>query len=524
MGNDFETSLINRIPIVALTMDAEKVYQRRWVILGILSLSLIITFLNNVTLNVAIPELSEDLRVDNTEIQWIIDAYIIVFGGLLLVMGALGDKFGRKRALLLGLVIIGVVSGSTAQLADSSEDLILARGLMGVGAALVMPATLSLIVVIFPKEERGKAVGVWVAMAGIGNPLGLIVGGYLVEAYDWRWVFWINPPLTALAIVCAIALIPDSKDDNDIPLDPVGSVLSILALTSIMYAIIEAPELGWTSMETIGIGLCGICLLVVFIWWESSIDYPLLSMVFFRDSRFTMGLVAITLAFFVMFTFMFTQMLHFQYVRGHSPFEASLRFLPLPLGLMPAAVNSDRLCRKFGNNNVVSAGLALVSIGMLIFTTVEVDTPYFRLALIFMLLGAGMGLAMAPSTTLVMDSIPHDKAGVGSATNDTSRELGGAFGIAIGGSVLNEIYQSSLVVPDGLDGFSDQVTSSFPAAIGIGKELVLQGNPMGNQLIENANVAFMDGMTGSAVVLALVALINSIFVKLYMPRRSASGD
>jgi len=500
-------------------MDAETVHQRRWTILGILSLSLIITFLNNVTLNVAIPELSEELRVDNAEIQWIIDAYILVFGGLLLVMGALGDKFGRKRALLLGLLIIGIVSGSTAQLADSSEDLILARGLMGIGAALVMPATLSLIIVIFPAEERGKAIGVWVAMAGIGNPLGLLVGGYLVEAYDWRWVFWINPPLTAIAIISAIALIPDSKDDNDVPLDPVGSILSILALTSILYAIIEAPELGWSSNEVVGIGLVGVSLLLAFIKWESSISNPLLSMEFFNDNRFTMGLIAITLAFFVLFTFMFTQMLHFQYVRGHSPFQASLRFLPLPLGLMPAAVNSDRLCQKFGNNNVVSFGLALVSIGMLIFTTVEVETPYYRLALIFILLGAGMGLAMAPSTTLVMDSIPHDKAGVGSATNDTSRELGGAFGIAIGGSVLNQIYQDTLKIPNGLEQFSNQVANSFPAAISIGRELQLQGNPLGGQLIENANIAFMDGMTGSAMVLAVIALINAILVKLYMPTR-----
>jgi len=502
----------------------QEVHDRRWVILAIMSLSLVITFLNNVTLNVAIPELSSDLGVDNTEIQWIIDAYIIVFGGTLLVMGALGDRFGRKGALILGLLIIGVVSGGTAQYATSSDELIMARGVMGLGAALVMPATLSVIIVVFPPEERGKAVGIWVAMAGIGNPLGLLAGGYLVESFDWRWVFWINPPLTAVAIFLALLLVPDSKDESGVPLDPVGSILSVAALTTLLYAIIEAPDRGWGSVEVLVSAAVGLGLTFLFFRWENTTEYPMLPMGFFKDRGYTMGLTAIALAFFVMFTFMFTQMLHFQFVRGHGAFEASLRFLPLVLGLMPAAVNSDRLSARFGSNNVVAGGLTLVAVGMMIFTTVEVDTEYIRLALIFVLLGAGMGLTMAPSTTLVMDAIPYDKAGVGSATNDTSRELGGAFGIAIGGSVLNEIYQNSMVVPEGLESVSAEVTASFASAIGLGRQLEASGNVIGTQLIENASSAFMDGMTGTAVVLAIVSFVNAILVKLYMPARSVGVE
>ncbi|SVD72591.1 uncharacterized protein METZ01_LOCUS425445, partial [marine metagenome] len=209
--------LFDMLPLLHLSMDSEVVYQRRWLILGILSLSLVITLLNNVTVNVALPELSKDLGADNTELQWIMDAYVVVFGGMLLVMGAFGDRFGRKPALLAGLLIVGVVSAATAQYATTSEEVILARALMGLGAALVMPATLSIIVVVFPPEERGKAIGIWVGMAGIGAPLGLLVGGWAVENFDWRAVFWVNPPVIALAMVLGITMVPNSRDERRVP-------------------------------------------------------------------------------------------------------------------------------------------------------------------------------------------------------------------------------------------------------------------------------------------------------------------
>jgi EmrB/QacA subfamily drug resistance transporter len=507
-------------------MRSESIHRRRWIILGIMSLSLVITLLNNVTVNVALPELSKELGADNTELQWIMDAYVVVFGGLLLVMGAFGDRFGRRHALLVGLAIVGLVSALTAQYATTSEQVIGARAMMGFGAALVMPATLSVIIVVFPPEERGKAVGVWVGMAGIGAPIGLLVGGWAVESYDWRAVFWINPPIIALAMVLCILLVPNSRDERETPMDPIGSVLSIGALGLVLYAIIEGPSLGWASYEVLGFGGMGLILTIVFVRWERQAEHPMLPMEFFENKGFSLGLIAISLAFFVMFSFMFTQMLHFQLVRGLSAFDAALKFLWLPLGLMPSAANSDRLCEKFGSNNVVSFGLVLIGTAMLIFTTVDGETGYSILALIFFLIGVGMGLTMAPSTTMVMDSIPHDKAGVGSATNDASREVGGAFGIAIVGSAVNEIYQREMVVPLGLEGQSGVVSQSFPAAIRIGNEMVAQGNMLGMELIANAQYAFVEGMTGAAAISSLVAIINAVLVKLYMPKSSGSkaGD
>ena len=492
----------------------DEVYERRWAILAVMSLSLVIVILNNVTLNVALPELSKELKADNTDLQWMVDAYALIFGGTLLVMGAIGDRFGRKPALQLGLIMVAITSGATAMYASTSEHVILARAVMGLGAALVMPATLSVVVVVFPSEERGKAVGIWAAMAGAGAPIGLIVGGWSVENYGWEMVFWINVPVIILALILGFFLVPNSKDSQKRPLDLFGSLLSIGALLSILYAIIEAPNVGWTSTETLGIGALGLFLTFAFIKWERTTEHPMLPISLFGKMGFTMGLVAISLAFFVMFSFMFTQMLHFQLVRGHTPLAAAIRFIPLPLGLMPAAANSDKLVAKFGNNNVVALGLALVCAGMLLFTTVEVGTEYLRIALTFFILGLGMGLTMAPSTTLVMDSIPEDKAGVGSATNDASREVGGALGIAIGGSVLNQIYQDKLVIPEGMEAYSTVLTESFPAAMRIGLE-------MGNtDLIHNARLAFMDGMVGSAMVSAGIALITAILVKLYMPGKT----
>jgi EmrB/QacA subfamily drug resistance transporter len=381
-----------------------------------------------------------------------------------------------------------------------------------------MPATLSIVIVVFPREERGKAIGIWTMMAGIGAPIGLLVGGWAVENYDWQMVFLINIPIILLALSLGLIFVPNSKDSKKTPLDPVGAILSIAALGTILYAIIEAPSLGWTSSEMILISGLGIILTYMFVKWERKAEYPMLPIGFFKFNGFSLGLIAIMLASFVMFSFMFTQMLHFQLVRGHTALEAAVRFLPLPLGLMPAAANSDRLSAKFGSNNVISMGLVLMTAAMAIFTTVEIDSEYIRLACIFLLLGFGMGLTLAPATTVVMDSIPSDKAGVGSATNDASREVGGALGIAIGGSVLNEYYQRNMEVPVGLE-LGNIPLESFPAAMQIGAELIEGGNILGLTLIENAQHAFMEGMIASATVMGVMAIAAAILVKLYMPSK-----
>ena len=494
----------------------------RWVVLGVMSLSLVIVMLNNVTLNVALPDLSTDLGADNSELQWIMDAYALVFGGTLLVMGALGDRFGRKGALQIGLITVGAASAWTAFFADSSTDVILARATMGLGAALVMPSTLSVVLVVFPPEERGKAIGIWAAMAGVGAPIGLLVGGWAVETYDWEMVFLINVPIILIALIAGAVIVPRSKDDEERPLDMVGAVLSVVALGCLLYAIIEGPSLGWTDSEVLGTFTLSIVAGFLFVGWQKKVEFPLLPLEFFKNHRFTIGLIAIAMAFFVMFSFMFMQMLHFQLVRGHSPFSAAIRFFPLPMGLMPAAANSDRLVAKFGRANVISMGLCLVATGLFLFTQVNIDTSYPQIAATFALLGLGMGLTMAPSTTAVMDAIPESKAGVGSATNDASREVGGALGIAIGGSVLNEVYQSTITVPASATAQTEIIQQSFPAAMTIGQRMQELGNPDGALLIASARESFIEGMVAACVVAGIVALLAAIIVKWKMPNDNIS--
>jgi len=489
----------------------------RWLILAVMSLSLVIVMLNNVTLNVALPELSTDLEADNSELQWIMDSYALVFGGTLLVMGALGDRFGRKGALQIGLVIVGTASAWTAFYADSSTDVILARATMGLGAALVMPSTLSVVLVVFPPNERGKAIGIWAAMAGVGAPIGLLVGGWAVENYNWEMVFLINVPIILLALIAGAIIVPRSRDENQRPLDVIGAILSVIALASLLYGIIEGPSLGWVDKQVLASFVVAIIAGMAFVVRQKKTEYPLLPLEFFKNQKFTLGMIAIALAMFVMFSFMFMQMLHFQLVRGHSAFSAAIRFFPLPIGLMPAAANSDKLVAKFGRPNVITTGLILVAAGLFLFTLVEIDTSYWQIAATFVLLGLGMGLTMAPSTTAIMDAIPESKAGVGSATNDASREIGGALGIAIGGSVLNEIYQNTISIPNSAMGNSGLIESSFPAAIKIGKEMLAMGNSEGGELIASARDAFIEGMVGACIVAGCVALIAAFIVKWKMP-------
>jgi MFS family permease len=336
--------------------------------------------------------------------------------------------------------------------------------------------------------------------------------------------FLINVPVILIALIAGAIIVPRSKDEQQRPLDGRGAILSVLVLGSLLYGIIEGPSLGWTNSRVVGAFATFLITIFLFIYWQKKAEYPLLPLEFFKNKSFTIGLIAISMAFFVMFSFMFMQMLHFQLVRGHSPLSAAIRFLPLPMGLMPAAANSDRLVAKFGRPNVIATGLILVALGLGLFTLVGIDTSYPQIAATFVLLGLGIGLTMAPSTTAVMDAIPESKAGVGSATNDSSREVGGALGIAIGGSVLNEIYQSTIVIPASASAQSSIIQESFPASMTIGQQMLAAGNSEGAMLIASARESFIEGMVGACVVAAIVALLAAIIVKLKMPEDDIISD
>jgi EmrB/QacA subfamily drug resistance transporter len=501
-------------------VDAEIIYRRRWLTLAVLSLSLVIIGLDNTILNVAIPTLVRELNATASELQWIVDSYILVFAGLLLTMGALGDRFGRKLALTSGLVIFGVASVFAA-FADSATTLIIARSFMGVGGALIMPATLSIITNIFTGEERGRAIAAWAAVAGLGIVIGPALGGWLLENFWWGSVFLINVFIAAAAIALGFFLVPESKDPKATPLDPVGAVLSIAGLVALVYAIIEAPGRGWTDGVVLAaFGLAAV-LLGAFLWWEYRTEHPMLQLGFFKNPRFSAASGAITLVFFAMFGTVFLLTQYLQFVLGFTPLEAGLRVMPIATMIIAAPL-SARIVEKIGTKVVVASGLTVVAIAMAWLATIDIDSGYGHVAITLVLLGLGMGSAMAPATESIMGSLPLAKAGVGSAMNDTTRQIGGALGVAILGSILASVYGNEMGpalvgLPPEAAGFAGD---SIGGAIGVASQ-VGEG---GASLIAAANQAFVDGMSSAVWVAAGIALLGAILTWIYLPARALGPD
>jgi EmrB/QacA subfamily drug resistance transporter len=497
---------------------------RRWLILAVLCFSLLVIVLDNSILNVALPAIVRELDATNTQLQWIVDSYTLVFAGLLLTAGSLGDRFGRRPALQVGFLIFGLGSLASA-LADSPETLILSRASMGVGGAFIMPATLSIITNVFPDRERGKAIGVWAATAGLAAALGPLAGGFLLEHFYWGSVFLVNLPIVLVGLIAGVFLIPDSKDPAAPRLDPFGAVLSITGLGALLFAIIEAPRHGWTDPMTLGMFAVAVILLVAFAWWELHSDHPMLDFGFFRNPRFSAASAGITLTFFAMFGSVFIYTQYLQFVLGYSPLQSGVRLLAIALPMMIVAPLSPRFVHHFGTKLVVAAGMALTTLGLLLMSFVSADTPYPQLAWRMVAMACGLALTMAPATESIMGSLPLAKAGVGSAVNDTTRQVGGALGVAVLGSVFTSIYGTRVV--DALSG-SDISTSTVDAAqdsVGGALQVATSvGGEAGRLITQSARSAFMDGLTTASRAGALVTLIGVFVILRWLPARARPRD
>jgi EmrB/QacA subfamily drug resistance transporter len=420
-----------------------QIHARRWFLLAMMCLSLVLVVMSVSGLVTAIPTMQEQLNASASEIQWILDAYAVVFAGSLLTAGALGDRFGRKRSLLVGLVVFGA-GALFAGLASSALQVIGGRAVMGIGAALVMPATLSIITTIFPPEERGRAIAVWAGFAGAGGAIGPIVSGALLESFWWGSAVLVNLPFVAATFLAIWAFAPESRDEAHTPLDPVGAVLSLVGLSALVYAIIQGGEHGWTSASVLASAVVAIVGIVTFVRWERRSAHPMLPLHLFENRRFSLGAAVITVAFFVMFGFFFLATQYLQFGRGYSPLLAGVALLPLPIVFVALSPASAALAARFGAARVIAAGLVVIAAGFALLTVVSTTTPYLVLALAFAVLGAGMGVTAAPGTGEIMSAVPLSKAGVGSAVNDTTRELGGALGIAILGSIANSAFRAGI--------------------------------------------------------------------------------
>ncbi|HEX8205018.1 MAG TPA: MFS transporter [Solirubrobacteraceae bacterium] len=477
---------------------------RRWWILGALSLALLVIGVDNTILNVAIPTIERDLGASTGAMQWIVDSYMLVFAGLLLTMGSLGDRFGRRRALFTGLVLFGI-SSTVAAFAESTDMLIAARASMGIGGALIMPATLSILMNVFPREEHAKAVGVWAAVFGLGVAVGPTGGGLLLEHFDWGAVFLVNIPIVAAALLVGSRLIPESRDPSTPPLDLPGAALSTLGLSTLVYGLIEAPSKGWAAGSTLVAFAAAAALLTAFVWRELTTEHPMLDVRLFRLPAFSAASGSLALASFALFGSIFFLTQHMQGVLGYSPLEAGVRLLPIAGGMIVAAPLSAVVAGRFGTRFTVALGMTGVAAGLAVMAVADAGNGYAPVALSMVLLSSGMGLSMAPATESVMSVLPLEKAGVGSAMNDTVRMVGGALGVAVLGSVLSTAYRG------GMDDAPAAAQESVGAALAAGRD---------GALADQAIDAFVNGMHTTAIVAAAVALSGAVLAGAFLPRRA----
>jgi EmrB/QacA subfamily drug resistance transporter len=442
----------------------------------------------------------------------VVDAYTLAFAALLLPAGALGDRYGRRATLAWGLALFAVASTGAA-FAGGIEALIAARALMGVGAAMIMPATLSLVTSVFSDpRERSSAIGAWAATAGIGVALGPVLGGLLLDRFWWGSIFIVNVPICALALLGAVKLVPESRDPTARPVDWSGACLSGVGLLALVWAIIEAPAKGWTAAPVLAAAGLAVVALAAFVVRGRRSAAPLLYFGLFREARFSAASGAIMVLFFALFGFLFLATQYLQFVLGYSPLAAGVRVLPYAAAMIGFALMSARLATRFGTRRVVVVGMTLVAVGLGVAATVTVDAGYGRLAASFVLLGAGMGLAGAPATESIMISLPPDRANVGSAVNDTTRELGGALGVAIVGSIASSIYASQL---------DDRIPGHLPATArdSLGAAVA---NAAGDAALvaDTAREAFVEAMSRASIVAALVTALGAIVAWRFLPADS----
>ena len=499
---------------------AEEGHPQRWLILGILNLSLVLIVASVSSLNLAIPSIQRALDATAAELVWINAAYALVFAGLLLPAGALGDRYGRRGALLVGLSIF--VAGSlVATVSDDPIQLIVLRGVMGVGAALTMPATLSIITVVFPPHERAKAIAIWSGFAGGGAAIGIVTSGLLLKWFWWGSVFFVNVPIALLAIVLVAAFVPTSKDEGERPLDPVGSLLSIAGLVALVYGLIEGPEFGWTDPAVIGAFVASAVLLVG--WWRVELvqDHPLLDPRLFRERRFSMGSFAITSGFLVMFGLFFILTQYLQFVLGYSPLEAAVRTLPFAATMIAIAPQGPRLADRIGKGVTIAVGMAISAVGCGFIGLLRADTDYWVIAIALVVTSAGMALMFPAATEAIVSSLPQSKAGVASAMNDTTREVGGAVGIALLGSLLSSGYRRGLgdAVDELPPGAAEAAEDNIGAALAIAAEI-----PGAEGLAATASDAFVDGMRLSMWVGAVILIVAAAVVARVFPRETVAEE
>ena len=510
-------------------------HPRRWAILAVLVVSLLIVVLDNTVLNIALPTIQKDLKATPAELVWSIDSYILVFAALLFTWGVLGDRYGRKRVLVIGLVIFAIGSAASA-FASTPGMLIGFRAIMGLGGAAVLPTTLAIITVVFPPYERGKAIGAWAGAVGAAVALGPVLGGLLLEhpqwfswitGNDWGAVFLINVPIVIVGLIGVWRIVPETRNPNPQRLDIPGLLLSIVGLTLIIYGIIDASQtLSWTAPSVLGPLFAGIAVIAVFIWYESRSDHASFDVTLFKNRGYAVSLAAVTLAFFSLSGITFTLPFYLQILRDYSTLAAGLCFLPFAIGQILAAPRSAKMVLRFGYRAVMTVGLVLVAVAMAALVFVGLTTPIWVVIVAFFIFGFGMGNVIAPASTVMQNVLPLGRVGAGSAVQNTVRQVGGALGVAIIGTVLATQYASRVdsaidqLPPQVPDAARQAARESIVATDAVLDAAAAQGAPSG--LLDSIRQAAYDAFLTSSHVTYFISMalvgIAAVVVATLLPK------
>ncbi|GAB2628936.1 MFS transporter [Streptomyces capparidis] len=502
-------------------------YPRRWWALLVLCLSLLIVVMANTSLVVAAPDLTKDLGLSSSDLQWVIDGYTVPYAALMLVLGAIGDKYSRRGALILGLVIF--VGGSVmGGLVDETNLVIISRAIMGVGAAVVMPATLSLLVAIFPRAERAKAITAWSATSGLAIAAGPVAAGWLLEDHAWGSTFLMNVPLAVLGVIGALLLVPPSKAESMGRIDYIGGLLSIVSVGSLVYATIEGPHFGWgvgpiTAAVVAAVGG------LAFVAWELKHPNPMLDVRKFTERPFSGSMLAVLFFFFGTFGSIYYSTQFLQFVLGYNALETGIRLLPLAGAVFVGAAVTGKLAPKLGVKLVVGTGMVIGTAGVFLLTQIESGSTYTNFLTPLLMLGFAVGLSLAPATDTIMGSFPESELGVGGGANDTALELGCALGIAVLGSLLATSYKDKLtdmiggrLPAEAMDTAKDSVGGGLAVAEHVAK--TPGGGPQQAQtLIEAVHESFAHAIAHTSLIGAIIMGAGTLIVIAVLPGRKATG-
>jgi len=500
-------------------MDSQAIYRRRWVILSVLIVGLLAIVIDNTVLNVAMKTIAEPppagLGASQSQLEWAINSYTLVFAGLLFTFGVIGDKIGRKRMLIIGLALFGIASLLSAY-SRSPEQLIFARAAMGLGGAAVMPQTLSIISNVFEPAERPRAIGLWAMAVGLGIATGPVLGGLLLDHFWWGSVFLINVPVTAVGAIAAAVLVPESRNREAGGIDYVGVLLSIAGLILLVYGIVQGGDsASWLRLGVLGPIVGGLAILAAFAWYEARIQHPSLDVRLFRDRRLSASIGALGLVFFGMGGVFFFTSFYLQNVRGYTPLAAGLLTVPFAAGQLLMAPRSARLVQRYGAKAVGATGMFVMAAAIAGYASLGTASPIWLLGVLFGIQGAAIGVSMPAATAAVMDVLPRERAGAGSALTNTARQVAVALSVAILGSILAVFYRNAL--SPSLTHLPAAARSAASSSITATQAVAQQLGTAGQSLLAPANNAFVQSMHVTTLIAALLALAGGFVVLRWMP-------